>query len=168
MVTRDTIKISLIPIFYGLNWFVSCYILFTLFIPFINSFLTSLSKYRYLSFLLILFTVYAVLPVIGMNNFINGNRMMFFLVVYSIGGYLRLHCQDKIKSIYHTKYRNILIAALILILLGKGALEMLGVILNKPNAIITKPSLYFGEVVGIPLATIMFLTFATMKMRYNK
>ena len=81
--------------------------------------------------------------------------MMFFLVVYSIGGYLRLHCQDKIKSIYHTKYRNILIAALILIL-------------NKPNAIITKPSLYFGEVVGIPLATIMFLTFATMKMRYNK
>ena len=128
MVTRDTIKISLIPIFYGLNWFVSCYILFTLFIPFINSFLTSLSKYRY----------------------------------------LRLHCQDKIKSIYHTKYRNILIAALILILLGKGALEMLGVILNKPNAIITKPSLYFGEVVGIPLATIMFLTFATMKMRYNK
>lgn len=168
MVTRDTIKISLIPIFYGLNWFVSRYILFTLFIPFINSFLTSLSKYRYLSFLLILFTVYAVLPVIGMNNFINGNRMMFFLVVYSIGGYLRLHCQDKIKSIYHTKYRNILIAALILILLGKGALEMLGVILNKPNAIITKPSLYFGEVVGIPLATIMFLTFATMKMRYNK
>ena len=168
MVTRDTIKISLIPIFYGLNWFVSCYILFTLFIPFINSFLTSLSKYRYLSFLLILFTIYAVLPVIGMNNFINGNRMMFFLVVYSIGGYLRLHCQDKIKSIYHTKYRNILIAALILILLGKGALEMLGVILNKPNAIITKPSLYFGEVVGIPLATIMFLTFATMKMRYNK
>lgn len=130
--------------------------------------MTSLSKYRYLSFLLILFTVYAVLPVIGMNNFINGNRMMFFLVVYSIGGYLRLHCQDKIKSIYHTKYRNILIAALILILLGKGALEMLGVILNKPNAIITKPSLYFGEVVGIPLATIMFLTFATMKMRYNK
>ena len=87
--------------------------------------------------------------------------MMFFLVVYSIGGYPRLHCQDKIKSIYHTKYRNILIAALILILLGKGALEMLGVILNKPNAIITKPSLYFGEVVGIPLATIMFLTFAT-------
>ena len=168
MVTRDTIKISLIPIFYGLNWFVSRYILFTLFIPFINSFLTSLSKYRYLSFLLILFTIYAVLPVIGMNNFINGNRMMFFLVVYSIGGYLRLHCQDKIKSIYHTKYRNILIAALILILLGKGALEMLGVILNKPNAIITKPSLYFGEVVGIPLATIMFLTFATMKMRYNK
>ena len=127
MVTRDTIKISLIPIFYGLNWFVSRYIIFTLFIPFINSFLTSLSKYRYLSFLLILFTVYAVLPVIGMNNFINGNRMMFFLVVYSIGGYLRLHCQDKIKSIYHTKYRNILIAA-----------------------------------------TIMFLTFATMKMRYNK
>ena len=55
MVTRDTIKISLIPIFYGLNWFVSRYILFTLFIPFINSFLTSLSKYRYLSFLLILF-----------------------------------------------------------------------------------------------------------------
>ncbi len=47
MVTRDTIKISLIPIFYGLNWFVSRYILFTLFIPFINSFLTSLSKYRY-------------------------------------------------------------------------------------------------------------------------
>lgn len=61
-----------------------------------------------------------------------------------------------------------MIAALILILLGKGALEMLGVILNKPNAIITKLSLYFGEVVGIPLATIIFLTFATMKMRYNK
>lgn len=38
-----------------------------------------------------------------------------------------------------------MIAALILILLGKGALEMLGVILNKPNAIITKPSLYFGR-----------------------
>ncbi|HJI74581.1 MAG TPA: acyltransferase family protein [Veillonellaceae bacterium] len=168
MVSKDIVKMNLIPIFYGLDWFVSCYILFTLFIPFINSFLTSLSKDRYLSFLLILFTVYAILPVIGMNNFINSNRLMFFFLVYSIGAYLRLHYQDKIKSIYHKKYRSILIFALILIFLGKGSLEVMGDILNRPDFIISKTSLYFGEVVGIPLATIMFLTFTTMKMRYNK
>lgn len=39
----DVIK-NLFPLYFGNNWFVSCYIIFSLFLPFINKFLNALSR----------------------------------------------------------------------------------------------------------------------------
>ena len=43
---KDVIEQS-IPIWFGKNWFVSCYIIFSFFIPFINESLTLISKETY-------------------------------------------------------------------------------------------------------------------------
>ena len=64
---KDLVKESF-PIFFGGNWFVSCYIVFSLFIPFINSFLTRLTKPQYQGFLLLLFAMFSVLPTFLKNT----------------------------------------------------------------------------------------------------
>lgn len=49
---------SLIPIFVGENWFVSCYIIFFAFVPFINKFLGMIDKKIYEKFLIVAFGFY--------------------------------------------------------------------------------------------------------------
>ena len=92
-----------IPIYFGNNWFVSCYIIFSFFIPFINKFLNSIDKHQYMTFIILTFILYNVLPTFKFNTFMNSS-LIFFGFIYSIGGYLKLHFYEQIKETYSEKY----------------------------------------------------------------
>ena len=107
LLTSAKIIKLILPILFGENWFVTCYIQFFCFVPYLNKFLIVLDKRQYLAFLLIVFLFFSLLPAIKITTYFNGANMAFFALIYSIGGYLRLHFKDNIDSKYHNKYCKI-------------------------------------------------------------
>lgn len=83
--THTMIATALLPFLYGANWYVCCYIIFCLFIPFLNKFLLSLKKkeFTYLLFLLFLFSI--LFPeLFKMQTYMYASGMILFVVMYFI------------------------------------------------------------------------------------
>ena len=79
------VKKILFPFWYGYNWFISCYLVLMLFVPFLNIALLNLNKPSYLAFLLLFFTCYNVIPEKGGATFMSNAPFLQFLLMYSIG-----------------------------------------------------------------------------------
>ena len=92
---------AIIPISLHKYWFISAYAVFYLFTPLLNDILTKLNKKEYQIFLLIMLTLWSFIPTITLNKLTYYcNELEQFLLIYSIGAYMRLHCEDSIKSLY--------------------------------------------------------------------
>lgn len=150
--SRQQVWDELLPFLRGENWFVSCYLVFSFFIPFINKLLLALTKREYKIFLLLLFLFYSVLPKLGITTYFAGNKLFFFLLVYSIGGYLRLHAKCDAAS--HTGYRNGFWGLFALMIFSVIFYDVLGVYLTDPYFI--KEADSFRKVIPIPLAAMLF------------
>lgn len=61
LLTSAKIIKLILPILFGENWFVTCYIQFFCFVPYLNKFLIVLDKRQYLAFLLIVFFIFFVI-----------------------------------------------------------------------------------------------------------
>ena len=141
----DIIRASL-PILFGGNWFVSCYIIFSLFIPFENLLLSHLTKSQYQAFLALFFLCYSVLPT-------------FIVFVYAIGGYLRLHGASLQTAGQHKRYLRCFLAMVLLVLASILALDAVGLLLHKDAFL--KESARLTMILTIPLAVSLFLYFLT-------
>lgn len=157
---------SLIPIFVGENWFVSCYIIFFAFVPFINKFLGMIDKKIYEKFLIVAFGFYIFLPFLRMQTFMKEAPILLFVLVYAIGGYLRLYFMEKITLTYHKQYIRNTVFILTMILSSILMLEITAIFVHK-NILVTKAT-YISHLFDIPLAIMIFLSFATMKPFFNK
>lgn len=157
---------SLIPIFVGENWFVSCYIIFFAFVPFINKFLGMIDKKIYEKFLIVAFGFYIFLPFLRMQTFMKEAPILLFVLVYAIGGYLRLYFMKKITLTYHKQYIRNTVFILTMILSSILMLEITAIFVHK-NILVTKAT-YISHLFDIPLAIMIFLSFATMKPFFNK
>ena len=80
---------ALLPVPGITNGFGPCFIVFFLFIPFLNLFICSLSKRFYRLLLLFLFVFYMILPSFGIPIFFN--YFTWFSVIYLIAAYIRLY-----------------------------------------------------------------------------
>lgn len=157
---------SLIPIFVGENWFVSCYIIFFAFVPFINKFLGMIDQKFYEKFLIVAFVFYIFLPFLRMQTFMKEAPILFFVLVYAIGGYLRLYFMKKINLTYHKQYIRNTVLILTMILSSILMLEITAIFVHK-NILVTKAT-YISHLFDIPLAIMIFLSFAAMKPFFNK
>lgn len=164
--TSKEILKGIAPILFGENWFVSCYIIFFCFVPYLNGFLKSLDKNKYLLLLLMVFVFFVLLPTVKIKTYFNSAEIVYFAFVYAIGVYIRLYFKDKINNEYHNKYRNICLLILLLTLISISTLEIIGIVTNK--VVFIKQSQYFVKLFSIPLAVTMFLSFATMKPFFNR
>lgn len=160
MIIKETI-----PIYFGNNWFVSCYIIFSLFIPFINKFLNSLNKKQYIIFILLLFIFYSFLPNFKANTFMQCS-FIFFGLVYSIGAYLKLYFNKYVENIYSKKYIRLFLIQICIIVVIIIIFDMLAIIISKD--ILIKLSNPFINILSIPIAVALFLYFLSMKPIYNK
>lgn len=154
-----------IPIYFGNNWFVSCYIIFSFFIPFINKFLNSIDKHQYMTFIILTFILYNVLPTFKFNTFMNSS-LIFFGFIYSIGGYLKLHFYEQIKETYSEKYLKLFFVQVFIVIISIIFFDMMAMLFSK-NVLI-KLSTPFVNILSVPMAITLFLYFLTRKPIYNK
>ena len=82
-------KAILLPFFYGYNWFVACYLIFMLFVPFLNAAILKTSSVQHLALIILLFFVNIIVPALKGANFMNDAPLFQFLLFYLIGAYLK-------------------------------------------------------------------------------
>ena len=82
-------KAVLLPFFYGYNWFVACYLIFMLFVPFLNAAILKASSVQHLTIILLLFFINLIVPAFKGVNFMNDAPLFQFLLFYLIGAYLK-------------------------------------------------------------------------------
>lgn len=160
MIIRESI-----PIYFGNNWFVSCYIIFSFFIPFINKFLNNINKKEYIIFILLIFIFYIFLPSFKVNTFMN-SKFIFFGLVYSIGGYLKLYFIKYLKNTYNKKYINLFFMQIFIVIIMIIFSDIMAIIFSKD--ILIKLYNPFVNILSIPIAVTLFLYFLTIKPIYNK
>lgn len=160
MIIKETI-----PIYFGSNWFVSCYIIFSFFIPFINKFLKSINKKEYIMFIFLVFIFYSFLPSFKFNTFMNSG-FIFFGLVYSIGGYLKLYFIKYLQNVYNKRYIKLFLIQIFIIIVMIIFSDVMAIIFSKNILIkLYKP---FVNILSIPIAITLFLYFLTIKPIYNK
>lgn len=90
--TLEEIKTALLPFWAGENWFVTCYILLCLLIPFLNPLLKNLEQKSFVKLLLILFVIRFIAPILETKTFWSTSHgLEQFIFLYFIGAYIKLH-----------------------------------------------------------------------------
>ena len=80
-----------LPVIYEHWWFVSVYFVMFLIAPFFNRLLHALSKRQYAAFLILFGVLWCLIPTVSLQD-VQSNNLFWFLYVYALAGYLRLHC----------------------------------------------------------------------------
>ncbi len=94
-ITTGTIPI--LSLIYSPYWFVRMYIILYLLSPYINRLINNISKREYQHLLLICIVIWSILPTIlgitvnSTENFDFYCRMIWFIIMYLIGGYIKLY-----------------------------------------------------------------------------
>jgi len=87
---KDLIR-TLMPLFFGNNWYVKTYVAFYFFIPFINQYLLSIDKKRYQQLLILIMCIYLIANTISLNQFDVLGGAGFMFVMYVFGSYYKLY-----------------------------------------------------------------------------
>lgn len=104
---------SFLPVLWG-NWFIINYIILFLFLPYINSMLKNLDQTLYKNLVITLLIVWSFIPTIS-NYAWNFSGIDYFLCVYIIGAYIKLHYIDNYSK---THYLKMLLISVSLILVS--------------------------------------------------
>ncbi|MCQ2485860.1 MAG: acyltransferase [Clostridia bacterium] len=89
---------AFLPISFGIWWFASSYFVLFLIHPFINKALLSMDKKSYKHLLILLLTIWCIIPTI-LNKTFEGNNLLWMIMLYCIAGYIRLYGSDyKVKK----------------------------------------------------------------------
>lgn len=101
---KDVIK-SIFPISSGLYWFATTYVALYILSPFINKLIQKLSKKQYFILITILFVLLVVIRTIFNSNWYidggNGESLIWFVFLYVLAGYIRLHYNKKINKLIY-------------------------------------------------------------------
>ena len=108
--------------------FTSCFLLFYLFIPFLNIFVQTLGRKSHLMLVALMLFVFSILPTVPIIS-ISFNYVTWFSVLYFVGSYIRLYGFG--KSIKHSTWGVISIVLILLAscsVIGMTSLYKLGFI----------------------------------------
>lgn len=156
---------SLLPIRSISDGFVSAFLVFYLFIPFLNIFIKAMNEKQHLTFLILLLSVYTVWPSLKFN--VAFNYVTWFCVLYFMAAYYRLYEKPKFNKKYLYKY-----FAVITLLLSWGAVGILSYIAS----LIGKDIVYWGyffisdsnKILAVLTAVAMFMYFKNLDIGCNK
>lgn len=155
---KDSIK-AFFPIIWG-PWYVVSYILFYLFIPFINKWLLSLNKKQYKILLIFILLIWSFIPTFSLQAW-RFSSIDFFIVMYIIGAYIRLHLKRN-----HWLFFWISIISGILMILSVLSFDMLGYLL-KNNIFILNATYfkYYNSILAVIWAASTFIYFIDVKFK---
>lgn len=155
---------ALLPITNIGTGFSSCYLVFFLFIPFLNILIRNMSEKQHIK-LLFLFTFMYILigtiPKFGVTM----NYVSWFVVLYGIGSYIRLY--DK-KLFSNTSFWGGCTAITLLVSIASVVvMAWIGSVMNKPELI------YFfladsNKILAVAVAVSSFMFFKNIKMKNHR
>ena len=159
---REIIKIIL-PVSKIATNFTGCFIIFYLFIPFINILINNMNKTKHRLLILLLLFVYSFLGNIpGIT--ITLNYISLYFVIYLIGAYIKLYPE---KIFYRKKIINLILISLIII----DILSIL-VCIYFGYKINVQMAYYFindsNKILAILTSITLFLCFKNMNIGYSK
>lgn len=152
---------SLVPVVWG-NWYVVNYILLYMLVPFLNLWLRNMNEKAYGRFLMIVLVFWSVIPSIMPDSW-EFSHMDFFLVMYVMGGGIRLHWEKKMR--WRNRWNLVgLMVAMLLVWLYMTSVSILGHLLNAPW-IVEKASRFcsYNYIPGVLFAVCMFLFFNRLR-----
>lgn len=158
-VTKTLAVKSLLPLLFG-TWYIIAYILLLLLVPFLNRFLNGLDAASYRRLVVILLVIWSVIPTASADAW-EFSDLDFFLVMYVLGGYLRLYpIQKKLP------WGIMAAGSYVLMLLSVIGMDLLGIV-TKHRGLFDK-AYYFGKinsVLSVFLAVSVFMCFSRMNFQ---
>lgn len=148
----------------GSGNFTSSFLIFYLFIPFLNIFIHSAIRREYRNLVLFLLFVFTVLSTFFYNTAIFG-EVFWFIAVYFIGGYLRLYPPVWAQSLQ--KSARLLLLSLFLCYLSVGICTLLQIRLSvpiDPRYFVQDANKLGAVLVGV----FLFTTFKNLGIGYSK
>lgn len=145
--------------------FTSCFILFYLFIPFLNKFIKVLEKeqYRYLLLLLVVtFSVLPTVPVIRMSF----NYVGWFMVIYLVGAYIRKY--GFLRRISHSTWGWIALGLVMI-----GSMSVIGIDMTYKLGYLPLTAPYFfiadcNKVLSLAIAVSSFMYFKDLRIPHSR
>lgn len=111
----SAIVVTFFPIIFNQYWYITAYIMVYILSPFLNKALLELNEVQYRRLIAIMMTFWCIIPFFSLqeNSGLFWNQFIWFIVMYDIGGYLRLNRKLFSERIY---WAVLLISNIILIL----------------------------------------------------
>lgn len=155
------------PILSGEYWFITVYFGLYIFSPFLNKFISALSRKEMQALLLISFLFFCVVPNIYPSsnwlNFGSGYGIVWFVVLYLIGGYLQIHVN------LHDLYKRYTPSKLFILMLFFWALPLISKLLiaaiteSLTGWVLVSSAFYFkNSIILLPASIITFLAFRSI------
>ena len=105
---------SFFPVINNSWWFASAFFALFMLSPFINKMLVSLNSTEYLKMLAVMFVMWTLIYTFALKNY-QMNHLLWFIFVYSLGGYIRLYGG---KRLFSKKYMYFISAIVSLLTLA--------------------------------------------------
>lgn len=127
--TIQSLLSGFMPFSRSISWFVSCYILFYICVPFLNKLILSLSQKEHLAASIISAIYTMVIPMIpfnGIAQYASGN-LVIFIAIFFIASYLKIYPVKFLEN----KNRNFILAITLFSLLVLWRIAIVYVFANK-------------------------------------
>ena len=163
-ISPSDILIHVLPISFSEWWFISTYFVLYLCSPLLNIMLKSLVKETYLKMLLLFGVLWIIFPSV-LKQSMQSNSLIWFIYVYSTGGYIRLHG----KEINYLK-NNFLGYSMVGMLLAFMAVVSLDILENRGYSIgFGINDIYAAQSLPIVLTSLfLFLGFLKLSIPYSR
>ena len=153
------------PVFSITYWFITCYLIFCFFQPYMDRLLDTLDRREFRRLLVVMFVVFSLLRTVVPGDFVHFTKMTMFFFLYSITAYLRRY-PDAV-GVFDRAWRCFAAAgALALLLIGYFALclrfgdRISSLRLDRFNHMATLPQL--------AMALLIFLGFRALRMPHSR
>ena len=161
--TKDSIMSHIAPITYSQWWFASAYFTLYLLSPFLNRLLRILDHKQYVCLVLLFFAMWCIVPTVTGQQ-LQSNSLLWFIFVYSIGGYIRLYgIETKLSS---ALLIVIAFACILVIFAAATILDIYG-----ENRFSTAKQIFKYDMQRFPIfvsSLLIFLGFCKMNIRVNR
>ena len=157
-----TLVKCIIPVSQSKWWFASTYFVMYLLSPYINQLLNALNKGLYQRMLVSLTIYWCLIPMFLLSGF-EGNNLLWFIYLYSVAGYVRLHVRRT-----HASSKKYLLCSIVAYVLFCIAVAVQDILVTR--------SKYFGYISlntrqsapVLLISVLLFLTFLKMDIPYCK
>jgi hypothetical protein len=155
---------SILPITSLTTNFTGCYLVFFLFIPFLNILIKNMSRKQHTLLIILCLVAFSILPNLKID--VNFSYVSWFMVIYFIGSYIRLYPNKWFDS---KKFSGV--AVIISLMLSWGSVLAVAQLSSIISDRVTRYTFFIADsnkVLAVATAVSAFLFFKNLNIKYNK